>query len=210
MQKQKGVSTIVGIAIIVATAVILFGGVFTYQYVQTRLLPIVQTQQAQIQNNQTAGWKIYTSDKYGFEIKYPKNWEVSNSNVNAVSVWSSEKKKQEADNAIIPIYPEFSVNYEDLTLFKAFAKELLGRDVSGAKDFVSSNFYSFAETTVGGKKAYAGISVANRAVYTVYIESDNGVYVMSTEDLSDMGQDPKNPKIDENVKNIISTFKFTK
>ena len=51
MQRQKGVSTLIGIIIIVAAAVVLFGGVFAYQYFslkQTKFLtvsPLPSTQQ---------------------------------------------------------------------------------------------------------------------------------------------------------------------
>jgi len=161
--------------------------------------------------NPTSGWKTYTNTQYGFEFQYPKGWVIDDSGVGpTVQVWSSEKKEQNSVNAIIPIYSEFATNYEDLASFKAFAKESLGRDVSSVKDFVSSNFYSFAETTVSGKNAYAAIGVSSRAVYTLYIESGDGVYILSTEDFSEAGYYPKNPKIDKNVENIISTFKFTK
>ena len=44
MKKQKGVTTLVGIIIIIVVAVILFGGVFAYQYFATKF------QQNQIQN----------------------------------------------------------------------------------------------------------------------------------------------------------------
>ena len=161
----------------------------------------------------TAGWKTYTNSQYGFSFKYPKEWVISeNGSGPTVSVWSSEKKKQESVNAIIPIYPEFSVNYKDLASFKDFAKSLVGKDVSGVKDFVSSYGYfgSYADININGQKGYAVVSVANRAVYTLYVESNGGVYVLGTEDLSEGSYDPKNPKIDENVKKIISTFKFTK
>jgi len=71
--KKSGISTLIGIIIIVAVSVILFGGVFAYQYFFVKPQPAVQTQN---QTNQTAGWKIYTNNKYGFEIKYPDFIEV--------------------------------------------------------------------------------------------------------------------------------------
>jgi len=44
MQKQKGISTIIGVIIIIVVAVILFGGVFAYQYFFTQAQPTVQNQ----------------------------------------------------------------------------------------------------------------------------------------------------------------------
>ncbi|MEK7080415.1 MAG: hypothetical protein AAB925_01100 [Patescibacteria group bacterium] len=58
MQKQKGISTLVGITIIVAVAIIAFGGVFAYQYFTN---PKTQTSNAQLNlnsqnsNTETAG-----------------------------------------------------------------------------------------------------------------------------------------------------------
>jgi hypothetical protein len=67
MQNQKGISSLFGIIIIVAVAVIVFGGVFAYQYFSTKSQPAVQTQQ-----NPTAGWETYKLDF--LEIKYPSGF----------------------------------------------------------------------------------------------------------------------------------------
>jgi hypothetical protein len=49
MQKQKGISTIIGIIIIAAVAVILFGGVFAYQYFSTQQTrPTACTKEAKV------------------------------------------------------------------------------------------------------------------------------------------------------------------
>ena len=66
MPKQKQISTLVGIIIIIIAIVILFGGVFAWQYFATK-------NSAQIQG-QTADWKTYTNSEYGFELKYPSDW----------------------------------------------------------------------------------------------------------------------------------------
>lgn len=85
MQNQKGISTLVGVVIIIAVAVILFGGIFAYQYFATLKAnnqPQVQNQQQainqQTNNNQpadlTAGWKTYNETDFGFSFKYPNTW----------------------------------------------------------------------------------------------------------------------------------------
>jgi len=187
--------------------------IFHFQQTEQKQEQIIkQDAKKETPADQTASWKTYTNTKYGFEFKYPSTWIVDeNETKSHVNIWSSEKEKQDAINAIIPIYSEFTVNYQDTISFNGFAKGLLGRDVSGVKDFVSSyeGFGSYAEINIAGQKAYAVISVANRAVYTVYIELNGEVYVLSTEDLSKGGSNPKNPRLDINIKNIISTFKFT-
>lgn len=76
---QAGISTLVGIIIIVVTAVVLFGGVFAWQYL---VKPIVLP--PQIENTQTnspapsevEGWETYKNDKYGFSMSYPQNFHL--------------------------------------------------------------------------------------------------------------------------------------
>lgn len=75
--KKQGISTVAGIIIIVAVALILFGGVFAYQFLfvkpQTDGLPS-QSQQA------TAGWKTYHNDGCGFEFMYPDDFVILKEN----------------------------------------------------------------------------------------------------------------------------------
>ena len=75
MKNQKGISTLIGLIIIIAIAVLSFGGVFAYQYFKKSQIPITNDQQnSNVQNqNETAGWKTYTNSEYGFEFKYPKD-----------------------------------------------------------------------------------------------------------------------------------------
>jgi len=81
---QAGISTLVGIVIILLVAGVLFGGVFAYQYfAKSPALLEAQSQQIQTQNpqadnmepvNQTAGWQTYTNTEYGYELQYPNGW----------------------------------------------------------------------------------------------------------------------------------------
>ena len=74
MQKQKGISTLVGIIIIIVVAIIFFGGVFAYQYLSKPQILITNDQQnpnVQNSNSETATWKTYTNAQYGFSIQYP-------------------------------------------------------------------------------------------------------------------------------------------
>ena len=68
MQKQKGISTLAGVIIIVVVAAVFVGGVFAYQYF------VIKSSQIKIAQpiNQTAGWKTYTNSQYGFEINLEK------------------------------------------------------------------------------------------------------------------------------------------
>ena len=76
MQKQKRISTLSGIIIILAVAVILFGGVFAWQYYSTKNPNIPAFAKSYGVAKQTAGWKTYTNSEYGFEIKYPDDFVI--------------------------------------------------------------------------------------------------------------------------------------
>jgi hypothetical protein len=69
MQKQQGISSLVGILIIIAVAIIAFGGVFAYQYFAKPQTPITNVQNP---NPETAGWKTYVNNDLGIEFKYPE------------------------------------------------------------------------------------------------------------------------------------------
>ena len=56
----------------VIISLILLGGVFAWQ---KGWLKDIQRQEIQ-QENETASWEIYKSLKYGYEIKYPNNWQI--------------------------------------------------------------------------------------------------------------------------------------
>ena len=76
MQKQKGISTLVGVTIIVAIAIIAFGGVFAWKFNnEFYLIPTSVT------TNQTAGWKTYKNEGLGYELKYPQDLTLDNTTI---------------------------------------------------------------------------------------------------------------------------------
>ena len=94
---SQGISTLLGIIIILAATAILFGGIFAWQYFIRSQTPITNIQPiSNVQNlgagiagwnisSDNAGWDIYTSNKYGYQIKYPGEAEIStfdNGNIN--------------------------------------------------------------------------------------------------------------------------------
>ena len=80
---NKGISTPLAITIIIVLAVVLIGGIFSYQYYylpkQENQTEIPEIKTPEIQKDETADWKTYRSEKYGFEVKYPSspNWEIN-------------------------------------------------------------------------------------------------------------------------------------
>ena len=75
---MKRISTLWGIVIIVVAALVLFGGVFAYQYFATKT-DNTKTAGLSVQSQQaTEGWKTYTNTQYGFSIQYPGDTQITN------------------------------------------------------------------------------------------------------------------------------------
>ena len=75
---KKQIPSWIGFVIIAVFVLVIFGGVFAYQYFTIKsqqnsefFVSRLKTDQTQ---TQTAGWKTYTNNEYSFEIKYPENY----------------------------------------------------------------------------------------------------------------------------------------
>jgi hypothetical protein len=66
------------IGIIIIFLVLVGGGYFTWQYSGEKKEEVKKSEQEQKQVvvDETVDWEVYKNEEYGFEIKYPKNWEV--------------------------------------------------------------------------------------------------------------------------------------
>jgi len=79
MNKQKGFVPVVAL-IIIAAAVVFGAGTSIYLAVQPQpqiVQNISQQPPGQSQTVDTSAWKTYRNEKYGFEIRHPKEWAVS-------------------------------------------------------------------------------------------------------------------------------------
>jgi len=92
-QNQKGISSSIGIIIIVAVAIVSVGGVLAYQYIWSPAEPIEEPK-AEIPQGETADWQTYRNEEYGFEFKYPVEGYSIEENELGVSV-INEKEAEE-------------------------------------------------------------------------------------------------------------------
>lgn len=153
----------------------------------------------------TEDWKTYTNIKLGFEFKYPKDWLVNiGAEDGAIYVWTPENKKEFDAGNKSSAHSEFSVIFWEKEAFLNSASEAAKKTITGAKDFVESQFNNSLEAMRDGKKAYAGIVTTNRPVYIEYVEANNGFFVMTVSYPEDATNNPKT-KINGQ---ILSSFKF--
>ena len=200
-RRQKGISTIMGIIIIVAVAVILFGGVFAYQYFVTKSqTPNIETTGPAL--SEVKGWKTYTNTQYGFSIQYPTDWQVSEKVPGVVppkngayfSIFSN--KRDSYDFSLYKI--TFSV--EPTTLNN---NELLTQTL---KDLESNpnikNRWQVSETNLlNVKNAVITTDIENTKCPMVDIETVNNNYLFKFDPICNINTDQTN---------ILKTFKFIK
>lgn len=177
------------------------------------------------QNNQnvsdeTAGWKTYRDEEYGFEIKYPKDWVVKKDALNNEIILGEEK--------------EITVDGQEMKLFKDGFTVIFYQDKSklfGNKgnlileEWIQKEFQPLEEgesikNFVFGTDNYKGTRVEKyksvgiiKIVPHIFIQHGSAIYEIQ-------GEVPSLPTIKEFFpteynydiifEQILSTFKFTK
>lgn len=181
--------------------------------------------------NETANWKTYTSDKYGFEIKYPNNSEFNNDNT-PLTLWGGSEQ--------IIVNNVLNIDNDPSSNIGAVVKIMIGENKKSVDNCLKFNFYDQLENM---KNTY----LINGAMFNTYSQGDaamggqrglitqysivknNICYALQTQthwsDISFVhgatdGKKPTKEEIDEQnkqikkqedfVESIISTFKFTK
>jgi len=111
------------ILIVVILGLIVEGGILGYlRYFEKEIKVITQISEIKKPEYQKiANWKIYKNEEYGFEIKYPEDWEVEESKIGHEKpspIFSIHKKgedpKTDSRVSSITIFPEgFSTSLPD-------------------------------------------------------------------------------------------------
>lgn len=78
IKNQKGIALIVILVAILVVEVVTVGGMATVYLMNKTSKSDVSTEistgSAQAVNKATLNWQIYTNDRYGYSVKYPKDW----------------------------------------------------------------------------------------------------------------------------------------
>jgi hypothetical protein len=188
-QKQKRISTLVGIIIIVATTVVFFGGVFAWQYFIVKS----NVETVGLDLSEVEGWKTYTNTQYGFEFKYPDDStiEISNAeNPGDNSLYFIVLRSEKRPGAPISLQTPFHLAINDVDYNSSFLassqnkQEVMVSGIKGKKIIVQQN-----------------VNQVNHTFVYIYLSKGSLNYIFQFVD----------PYTDSNYNlfnQILSTFKF--
>lgn len=200
MLGQKRILIIIGIIILVA--IIVGGAFYIMQKSQTPTTNIQSNSEIQNQTQiqeETADWKTYKSNEYGFEFKYPEKVTVQQ-NGNVVTVYDAR--------------PDWGVFDWNMKFYKNNSKEEL-------KTWINSQFNLFSQPSNKDCKIVPsdkyGLKVNIKNSYTVLIDAPSyeascaqvGYYTISPNSITIMEFDSVQAS-PELYQDILTTFKFTK
>lgn len=198
---EKGISTLIGIIIIIAVVVAAFGGVFTYQYFVIKTQPVVQTDQI----DQTAGWKTYTDAVNGITFQYPNKF---NSDYIALHqkpfvIVNSKSGGSIDENGCLVTINDIPTDSGTPTIFTSGN---LSFCISHSSSGAAGTFYdTYYYTTYEQGKYYTFEFVVSRVDCGVYGDAANAKFKACTNDENDYGFIVSKP-----IQQSVSTFKFTK
>ncbi len=161
-------------------------------------IPAVETEQ----KNETADWKTYTNEKYGFEIKYPNKWyfkEIERGIVEGGIYFSQYLPEEESGGTV------FTNESLNISINQPAPQDSLLEFIENYLNLSASIKFEIENIKIDGidaikiKVVCDGVGCGNPHWFVI---KNNNVYIFSS------GLSSKN-EIDIYEK-MISTFKFTK
>lgn len=211
MNKQKGLSTIV-IVLLIATAI---GGYLVYSgKINLPQKQIDQQTTETSKGDETANWRTYINNEYGFSFKYPAEWNLNNnkskSNEFTILVEVKSPEKQLDDYTMMSLY-EVSVaikdNKEELTLTQE-VDQSLEKSRSPGVILKERN-----KLTVDERDAEKLVFVQDTGVENIFVVSKNKNKIYLINFTANFVTDSLPGEFEKEFKmitdQILSTFRFT-
>jgi hypothetical protein len=205
---NQNVKTSLGVAIIIIIAITV--GVFTWKAMNVKesVAPVTNVQSKNIAAksvkavDQTADWKTYTNEKYGFEYKYPKTWtlDVESSKINPniqKNCGPSITGEKDKNTCLDSVAFEIVQNSEMLSLNKLWEKNgwKNGQDYKNLKEYKVGNLIAYTTTMISSYDS------SENLVFWVPL-SDGNFFKLNGSYLIDDEKDV--------FSEMVSSFRFTK
>ncbi len=198
---QKGFANIVLIG-----ALVVLIGLVSYFAWSKKSNQLSNPQPLTTTTSNSADWKTYTNNKYGFEIQLPSDWQAQEGNTD-VSFNSQENLKvfEKAEKENWPEGPANNITflyYDDIT--KQAANEGITLKSKILEEYVNLSKYNFFDSkkiSFAGQTAFRGKETGMFDTDAIWMQRDNHVYKMWLQ--SKVGMDAQLSA------KILSTFKFT-
>ena len=127
------------IAIIIFVLIFIVGGVYALALQSQRQVPQPIVSPPPISPtpiDETANWKIYRNEEFGFELKYPPGWKLEDDNHSVFPGF----KIQSPQNSSLAFYPKgWDIGLGNAQNLKEGTGELVGRKVSFISYFTEAN-----------------------------------------------------------------------
>lgn len=184
--------------IIIAALAILVGGVVVWQY--SRMPEIKVLRKTQLED-ETADWKTYRNEEYGFEIKYPDGWTL---NLNpTVIIFGHPAIGKVVFTFILSVFE--NANTEQLSS-KQWVEKMV---INVPRGYTYKDEY---EVTIADLPAYElnRVFAVDQNEERIYLSKDSYIFEFSfpvAEENPNLTNPVENNRI---IHKMLSTFKFTK
>jgi hypothetical protein len=135
------------ILVVVILGLIVVGGILGYlRYFEKEIMVITQIPEIKkLEDRKFANWKIYRNEEYGFEIKYPEDWEIKEEKIGDLSLFYIQKKEENLHTESHTF--SFPVSY--INIFPGGGEKLIPMPVPYARNTNERKIY------LSGKEAHS-------------------------------------------------------
>jgi len=190
--QKKGISKI-GIIIVIVVIILVIGSIIYWLPYGFQDVKVTNTIEEEIEN-ESADWKTYRNEKYGFEVKYPDKFVVAEDSINNSVIYFSQVEYE----------PEIFLSVQDspTTLLFYGTFNIVSREDAVDSTAILDSSEDVVINSINWKKEVWSLQ-ANLKVISYYTEHKNKYYTISV----GANESSYNDK-EDNISQMLSTFKF--